>query len=59
MADHPNADLIRRAYAAFQQGDLDTVRSLFDADIVWHAPGNNQLSGDHSGVDNVLALFGR
>jgi ketosteroid isomerase-like protein len=31
MADHPNADLIRRAYAAFQQGDLDTVRSLFDA----------------------------
>jgi ketosteroid isomerase-like protein len=59
MADHPNAELFKRGYAAFQQGDLDTVRSLFDADIVWHVQGHNHLSGDHAGVDNVLELFGR
>jgi len=59
MADHPNAELFKRGYSAFQQGDLDTVRSLFAPDIVWHVPGKNHLAGDHSGVDNVLALFGR
>jgi ketosteroid isomerase-like protein len=58
MADHPNAELFRRGYTAFQQGDLDTVRSLFDPSIVWHIAGNNHYSGDHIGVDNVLALFG-
>ncbi len=59
MADHPNAELFRRGYAAFQQGDLDTVRELFAPDIVWHIPGHNHFSGDHAGVDNVLELFGR
>jgi uncharacterized protein len=59
MADHPNAELFKRGYAAFQQGDLDTVRGLFDPNLVWHLPGHNHLSGDHVGVDNVLALFGR
>ena len=57
MADHPNADLFKRGYAAFQQGDLDTVRELFDPNIVWHIGGHNHFTGDHAGVDNVLALF--
>ena len=59
MADHPNAELFKRGYAAFQQGDLDTVRELFAPDVVWHIPGHNHFSGDHAGVDNVLELFGR
>ena len=59
MADHPNAELFKRGYAAFQQGDLDTVRELFAPDIIWHVSGHNHFSGDHAGVDNVLALFGR
>jgi uncharacterized protein len=57
MADHPNVELFKRGYAAFQSGDLDTVRSLFDDDIVWHIPGRNHNSGDVKGVDNVLATF--
>lgn len=59
MADHPNAELFKRGYAAFQRGDLDTVRELFDSNIVWHLQGHNHFSGDHVGIDNVLALFGR
>ena len=35
------------------------MRGLFDPNLVWHLPGHNHLSGDHVGVDNVLALFGR
>jgi ketosteroid isomerase-like protein len=59
MADHPNAELFRRGYTAFQQGDLDTVRGLFDSNLVWHIPGHNHFSGDHVGVDNVLEMLGR
>ena len=59
MADHPNVELFRRGYTAFQNGDLETVASLFSPDIVWHIPGNNHFSGAHSGIENVLTLFGQ
>jgi hypothetical protein len=57
--EHPNEELIRRGYAAFSGGDMETLRQLFHPDVVWHAPGRNQLSGDHRGVDAVLGYFGR
>src|ERR1700730_3458024 len=57
MADHPNAELFRRGYTAFQAGDLDTVRSLFAPDIVWNVPGRNRFAGAHRGVDAVIDLF--
>jgi ketosteroid isomerase-like protein len=38
---------------------MQTLRDLFHPDIVWHAPGRNQLAGDHQGVDTVLGYFGR
>jgi ketosteroid isomerase-like protein len=47
------------AYAAFQTGDLETVKSLFTSDITWHLPGHNHFSGAHKGVDKVLDLFMR
>ena len=56
---HPNEDLVRRGYAAFGSGDMDTIRELFDANIVWHGPGRNQLSGDYHGIDEVLQVFGK
>jgi uncharacterized protein len=56
---HPNADLIRRGYDAFSSGDMDTLRELFHPDIVWHAGGRSQLTGDHRGVDTVLGFFAK
>ena len=56
---HPNEDLLRRGYEAFGKGDMATMTELFADDIVWHAPGNNPLSGDHKGRDSVLALLGK
>jgi uncharacterized protein len=55
---HPNEDLVRRGYQAFQTGDIDTLRTLYDPDIMWHMPGNNLVSGEHKGLDAVLKLFG-
>lgn len=57
MAEHPNAELFRRGYAAFQAGDLETVRALFADDIVWHNPGANHLSGDYDGADATIGFF--
>ena len=56
---HPNEDLIRRGYEAFNKGDAATLRELFDPEIVWHFPGRSVLAGDHRGTDAVLGFFGR
>jgi ketosteroid isomerase-like protein len=56
---HPNEDLVRRGYAAFGQGDMQTLDELFTDDIEWHAPGNSPVSGDFTGKPDVFGLFGR
>jgi ketosteroid isomerase-like protein len=52
-------DIVRRGYGAFGEGDMDALRSMFTPDVVQSQPGNNQTSGEHTGVDNVLALYGK
>jgi ketosteroid isomerase-like protein len=54
---HPNEDLIRRGYEAFRSGDMATLNEIFADDIVWHAPGRNQLSGTFRGKEEVFASF--
>ena len=57
---HPNEDLFRAGYAAFQTGDMDSLRDrYFTPDIVWHSPGSGALSGDFHGVDEVIGLFAK
>jgi uncharacterized protein len=56
---HANEELLRRGYAAFERGDIDTVMSIFDDDIRWHVPGKSPLAGDLRGKEEVLAFFGR
>jgi ketosteroid isomerase-like protein len=56
---HPNEELVRKGYDAFASGDMDTLRELFDPEIVWHFPGRSPLAGDHRGPDAVLGFFGR
>jgi uncharacterized protein len=54
---HANEAVVRKGYDAFSRGDMDTLRELFDENIVWHVPGRSPLSGDHKGVDAVLQYF--
>jgi uncharacterized protein len=56
---HPNEELRRQGYEALAKGDLDTVMSIFDDDIVWHEPGRSPLSGEFRGHQQVQELFGR
>ena len=56
---HPNEDLLRKGFAAFGKGDLETVQGLFTDDVVWHVGGNNQLSGDYKGKAEVMGWLGK
>ena len=56
---HPNEENVRQGYKAFGEGDMDTLRSLFASDAVHSSPGNNPVSGEYKGIDNVLAYYGQ
>jgi uncharacterized protein len=56
---HPNEELVRKGYEAFQKADMETVRSLFADDIVWHVGGRSPLAGDYRGPEEVLGFLGR
>jgi uncharacterized protein len=56
---HANEDLLRRGYAAYNSGDMDTVQTLFADDIVWHAEGSNQLTGEYRGFPEIMGFFGK
>jgi uncharacterized protein len=54
---HPNAELMRKGYEAFANQDLEAISELFADDIVWHVAGDNSMSGDYRGKDEVFGLF--
>lgn len=56
---HANAEIVRRAYEAFDTGDMETLTALFDENACWHTPGRSPIAGDHEGRDAVFAQFGR
>jgi uncharacterized protein (TIGR02246 family) len=53
-----NEDLVRQGYAAFAEGDMETLRSLFAPDAVHVATGNSQVAGEYRGVDAILGYYG-
>ena len=59
MAVQDNIELVRRGYAAFIAGDIETLTQLFAPDIVHIVPGASPLSGAHKGQQNVLAMYGK
>jgi ketosteroid isomerase-like protein len=57
--DDQNVAIVRRGYAAFNAGDMDTLRQLIAYDAVHHVPGESPISGDHKGIDAILGLYAR
>jgi ketosteroid isomerase-like protein len=52
-----NLELVRRGYAAFSAGDVDTLRTIMAPDVVHTVPGTSAIAGAHKGIDAVLALY--
>ena len=59
MGADENMDVMRRAYEAFNEADIDTLTELFDENVVWHLPGKSSMAKDYQGRDATLAYFGQ
>jgi ketosteroid isomerase-like protein len=59
MAEHPHITLVRRGYEAFSRGDMQTLTQIIAHDAVQHVGGDNVMTGDHKGVEAILAYYGR
>jgi uncharacterized protein len=59
MGAAENEAIMRRAYEAFNKGDIDTLMELFDENVVWHLPGRSSMANDYQGRDATLAYFGQ
>ena len=55
---HPNAQNVLKGFQAFAEGDMATMKELFDDDATWHVGGRNRWSGSYKGVDAILGFFG-
>jgi hypothetical protein len=56
-AETPNVQLVKRAYAAFQKGDIDAVVDAMHPDIEWHEAEHSpwHAPDGHHGPTAVLA----
>ena len=59
MGADENVAIMRRAYEAFNAGDMNTLIELFDENVVWHLPGRSSMANDYQGRDATLAYFGQ
>jgi ketosteroid isomerase-like protein len=58
-ADDKYMTLVRRGYAAFNSGDVETLRSIMSHDVVHHVPGTSQIAGSYKGIDAVLGHYAK
>lgn len=56
---HSNAEVIRKGFEAFLRGDLETARSIFHSNVVWHVAGTGPLSGQYRGFDAIARWGGQ
>jgi ketosteroid isomerase-like protein len=57
MTADENAAIMRRAYNAFNSGDMNTLTELFAESAVWHLPGRSRFADDYQGREATLAYF--
>jgi ketosteroid isomerase-like protein len=54
---HPNAELTRRIFAAFDGGDPRTLVDGIAEDAVWRVAGSAPVSRTYRGRDEIFELF--
>ena len=59
MSASGNAELVRRAYAASDEADIETLTALIDENASWCIPGRSPVAGVYQGRDAVLAQLRR
>ncbi|MBC7809047.1 MAG: nuclear transport factor 2 family protein [Akkermansiaceae bacterium] len=56
---HPHVQLVKRYQAAMATGDFATGATFFAPDVRYVVPGDNPLSGDFVGAEQVMGYFGK
>jgi len=59
MSEHPNVARIRAGYGALSRGDVAVTNDLFAEDMVLHATGRNQITGEYRGRDEVYRVLAK
>jgi uncharacterized protein len=59
MAGEQNLEQAKKAYAAFDSGDVQTALQDIADDVEWVVPGESAISGTYNGKQEVLGLFGK
>jgi ketosteroid isomerase-like protein len=54
-----NIEVIKKGYAAFAAGDVETVMGVFDDNIEWVQPGESTISGTYHGKGELAQLLAR
>ena len=49
MGVDQNLETVRKGYAAFSSGDMETLLALYADDAVHIVPGSSRVSGAHKG----------
>jgi uncharacterized protein len=57
MSHQENLDTVKRLYAAFGTGDLQSLLETLDAGIAWAVPGSAPWSGEGRGHEHVQHFF--
>jgi uncharacterized protein len=58
-ATEQNIAVIRRGYEAFGKGDIETLKTLFAPNAIWHSVGAGVLPGNYRGLQAILGFFGQ
>jgi ketosteroid isomerase-like protein len=59
MVDERDVEIVRTGYDAFVAGDVKWLNEHMHQNVVWHMGGNNPLSGDYRGREEVLAFLAK
>ena len=54
-----NAEIVRRAYEAFNTADVALLTEIMDERMTWHTPGRSPLAGDTRNREETFAQYGR
>ena len=57
--EHPNVELYRSLTAAFQAGDLDTVKDALAPGLRWHEAGNPEVMGREAVLQQMSGAIKR
>jgi ketosteroid isomerase-like protein len=59
MSTSENIETVKKGYAAFSAGDVETAMNNWDDNIEWVAPGNSTMSGTYRGKTEVMGLLAK